>query len=270
MSTFKRFCDFCGGIALFVGALFLFREFMTFSPDGEPPLREKWALFLTDAGRDCRPYIGLVILLALSLLVGILFRRLPFVGFAFATLPFLQALSMLRDGYLYERPMLYLLLGALPIIGNLFDALHRDANDGRHRAFWLGNVSSLLVLGFCLLILWRLDAIKSVTDIYSLYRFDQTLFTASAEVDVDMLRQFAAIYGAGIVISLLFCGAYWIDVIPTAIPLVIALPRQVMGTLGPHGELLLALMILCFACRLTVMVTGAPWKRKQKHKGFTP
>jgi len=263
MSSFKKFCDFCGGIALFVSVFFVFREFMSFSVEDDPTLREKWTFFLTETERDVRPFLGLVGLLALSLLVGILCRRLPFVGFAFATLPFLQALSMLRDGYLYERPMLYLLLGALPIVGNLFDALHRDSLNGRHRAFLLGNVSSLLVLGFCLLILWRLDVVKDATDVHGLRRFDQTVF-ASLEHDLAFLKQYAVLYGIGIATSLLFCGAYWIDLIFAALPLTLALPRQIMGTLGPHSELLLSLMILCLICRLALMVAGTPWRSKKK------
>ena len=263
MSAFKKFCNFCAGIALFVGVFFVFREFMSFSVEDDPALREKWAFFLIEAERDCRPMLGLIGLLALALLVGILFHRLPFVGFAFATLPFLQALSMLRDGVLYERPMLYLLLGALPIVGNLFDALHRDSLDGRHRAFLLGNVSSLLVLGFCLLILWRLDVVKDATDVHGLRRFDQTVF-ASLEHDLAFLKQYAVLYGIGIATSLLFCGAYWMDVTLAALPLGIAFPRWIMGTLGPHGELLLALMILCLVCRLALMAAGTPWKKKEK------
>lgn len=262
MSAFKKFCDFCGGIALFVGALFLFREFMSFSPEQIVTLREKWTLFLSESEQDVRPYLGLVGLLALSLLVGILCRRLPFVGFAVATLPFLQALSMLRDGYLYERPMLYLLFGALPIIGNLFDALHRDSLDGRHRAFVLGNVSSLLSLGFCLLILWRISVLKDAVELDELRRFDQTLLSA-AEENLSHLRQLAALYGVGIAVSLAFCGAYWLDVILAALPLIWALPRQIMGTLGPHSELLLSLMILCLCCRLALMAAGTPWGKKK-------
>lgn len=268
MSTFKKFCDFCGGLALLVASLFLFREFMAFSPEGMPPLREKLSLFLDieAASRNFRPHLGLIALLALTLLVGLLVRKLPFLGLTVATLPFLQALSMLRDGYLFEHPMLYLLLTALPIVGNLYDALHRDSLDGHHRAFVLANVSSLLVLGFCVLILWRLKVVGNTLDIYEYKRFDQTIFASAAQSDFAFLRQYAIVYAIGIAISLLFCGAYWLDLILASLPLAFALYRQLLGTLGPHSELLLALMILCFVCRLAITVAGTPWKQKKKVK----
>ncbi len=264
MGAFKRFTDFCTGIALFVSSFFLFREFMAYSPDGDPSTREKIKLFFSEnAWRDYRPYLWLVGLLALSLFIGIVAKRLPSLGFAFATLPFLHALVMFRDGNLYERPMLYLLLTILPLAGNLFDALSRDADDGRHRAFVLANVSSLLVLLFFALLLWRREVIAGA-DVSRLKPFDQHIFFGIEELDVSFWKSFAIAYAVGIAVSLLFRGAYWIDLILAAIPLIPAAKRQLMGTLGPHSELILALMIACFVCRLAITVAGTKWERKVK------
>ncbi len=267
MGAFKRFCDFCSGIALFVACFFLFRAFMVFTPDGDPSLREKLKLFFGEnAWLDYRPYLWLVGLLALSLLVGVLARRLPSVGFAVAALPFLQALLMLRSGTLYERPMLYLLLTALPLVGNLFDAVTRDRDDGHHRAFVLANVSSLLVLMFAALLLWRATVAVPADDasLYEMKPFDRTVYLAALENDLSFLRYYAVAYAVGIGVSLCFRGAYWIDLILAAIPLAAALRQQLLGTLGPHSELLLALMTLCFTCRLALTVAGMGWKKKAK------
>lgn len=265
MGAFKKFADFCAGIALFVLSFFLLREFFGFTPADDPALREKWRIFVEENPvRDYRPYLGLIGLLALSLLIGTVCRRLPTVGFAVATLPFLQVLSMLRDGCLYEHPMFYLLLSALPIVGNLLDAIHRDRLDGRHRAFWLANGASLLVLGFLFLLLWRLRTSAEATDIYELSRFDQKLFAAAAEHDLSFWKTYAVVYAASIAVSLAFCGAYWIDAILALLPIGFALSRQIMGTLGPHGELLLSLMILALLCRLALMAAGTGWGKKEK------
>ena len=269
MGAFKRFCDFCCGIALFVACFFLFREFMVFRPEGDPSLREKLKLFFFEnTWRDYRPYLALVGLLALSLLVGAIFRRRPTICFAFAVLPLLHALSMLQRDNLYERPMLYVLLTALPLVGNLFDAITRDRGDGRHRALVLGNVSSLLVLLFAVLVLWRASVAVPTDEwpVADMKPFDRTVALAALEIDISFLRYYAIAYAVGIGVSLCFCGAYWIDLILAAIPLAAALRQQLFGTLGPHSELLLALMILCFVCRLALTVAGTGWKKKSKNK----
>ena len=270
MGSFKRFTDFCGGIALFVASFFLFREYMAYTPDGEPALREKIKLFLSEtAWRDYRPYLWLVGLLALSLLVGIVLRRLPSVCFAFVALPFLHALWMFRDGTLYERPMLYLLFTLLPLAGNLFDALSRDAEDGRHRAFALANVSSLLVLLFFVLLIWRCNAVMDA-DVSLLKPFDRDIFFGVEELDVSFWKYFAAAYAVGIVVSLLFLGAYWIDLLLAAAPLIPAMKRQLMGTFGPHSDLVLALMIACLVCRLAVMIIEPPQNKKVRPRRNAP
>lgn len=269
MGAFKRFCDFCCGIALFVACFFLFREFMIFRPEGDPTLREKLKLFFFEnTWRDYRPYLGLLGLLVLSLLVGAIARRWSSIGFAFAALPFLHVLSMLGRDILYERPMLYVLLTALPLVGNLFDAITRDRDDGRHRSFVLANVSSLLVLLFAALVLWRASVAIPTDDmpLAEMKAFDRTVAAAALENDLSFLRHYAIAYAVGIGISLCFCGAYWIDLILAALPLVAALRQQLFGTLGPHSELLLALMILCLVCRLALTVAGTGWKKKSKNK----
>ncbi len=263
MGAFKRFADFCGGIALFSACFFLLREFIPYAPNTDVALREKWRLFLLEhAWRDYRPYLGLIGLLALSLFVGIVCRRLPSLCFAVATLPFLQAMFMLYDGRFYERPMLYVLLTALPLAGNLFDALHRDSLDGRHRAFILANVSSALALGFFVLLLWRMRATADTHNIYEQSRFDQAILLAT-DAAPTLWKTYAALYAASITVSLLFRGAYWLDALLALIPVLLALRRQILGTLGPHGVLILSLMILCLICRVALVSAGVVWKEKR-------
>ena len=264
MGAFKKFADFCAGIALFVASFYLFREFLFFAPADAPSLREKWQFFFEEnTVRDYRPYLGLIGLLALSLLIGTVCRRLPTVSFAVATLPFLQVLSMLRDGCLYTHPLFYLILSALPIVGNLYDAVHRDSLDGRHRAFLLANVSSLLVLAFLGLLIWRTRVTADVVNMHELSRFDQNVFVAAEESALSVWKTYAAVYAVGIAVSLAFRGAYWLDALLALPPLVLALRRQILGTLGAHAELLLALMILCFLCRLALMAAGTGWRKKE-------
>ena len=270
MSTFKKFACFCGGIALFCACFFLFREFMSFSPVEPVSLREKWEMVFVDglAGRDYRPYLGLIATLLLSLLVSGLLKEWPAIGLAASALPFLQALFMLRDDLLYERPMLYLLLSALPIIGNLWDALQRDAEDGRHRAFWMANASALLALGFFILLLWRQEAVAEAADVYELSRFDQALFFAAESAPLVLWRNLALTYAALIAVSLALRGAYWLDLLLSVLPIFPILQRQIAGTLGPHSELTLALVFVCAVCRLAVMIAGTPWKECKRESAL--
>ena len=67
MSAFKKFTDFCGGLAAFAAIFYLFREFMPFKPKEEPEsLLAKVKLFFSDEPQfEYRPYLMLIILLLL-------------------------------------------------------------------------------------------------------------------------------------------------------------------------------------------------------------
>ena len=68
MSYFKKFTDFCAGVAAFVASLLLIRDYMDFSPDKENPAK-KLTQFLEDsATNDYKMLIFIVLLLVLSVL----------------------------------------------------------------------------------------------------------------------------------------------------------------------------------------------------------
>ena len=108
MSYFKKFTDFCAGVAAFVAAVFFIRKYMVFEPE-EPPttlpgvstdeigetleaVTEKFPgkleQFLTpDAYNDYSLLLPLIFLLLLSAILGRVFARLPYVCFAISLLP---------------------------------------------------------------------------------------------------------------------------------------------------------------------------------------
>ena len=108
MSYFKKFTDFCAGIAAFVAALFLLRHYMEFvPPNTEEDAPSKFSQFLTDsATADYKMIISLVLLLTLSVIISIVFRKLPYVAFTFSIIPAAYVGFMFETNILYEQELL--------------------------------------------------------------------------------------------------------------------------------------------------------------------
>ena len=134
MSYFKKFTDFCAGVAAFVASLLLIRDYMDFSPDKENPAK-KLTQFLEDsATNDYKMLIFIVLLLVLSVLLGILFRKLPYVCLAFSIIPAVyicvafQTTISASTTVLYEQEPLFLVVAALHVIGNLAECIAQESH----------------------------------------------------------------------------------------------------------------------------------------------
>ena len=114
MRYYKRFSDFCGGVSAFFALMYLFTQYMSFHPVNVESTKEKLLRFFEEgASKDYRSYLLLVLLLVGALVIGNIFSRFPSVGFLASLFPMAQAMMMLREGQLYERPMQHILLGLL-------------------------------------------------------------------------------------------------------------------------------------------------------------
>lgn len=266
MSPFKTFTDFLSGFCAFVASFFLFREFLQFSPAENLSLGERLSLFFgTELLCDYRTYALLAVLFLLSALVGRCLCRYPTLTFPFSLLPFLYTFSLFRDGLLDERPMLYLLLGALGVCGGMADVIVADRQDGKRRCAVIGNGTALLTVGLCALVLWRADTVASLaesTPLAELSRFDRALVSAPA-VDGDAWLWLAALLLCSVLFGLLFQGAYWIELLLTLPVSVLAWLWYADGRLAPHGELLLVLLTVTLLCRLSFTLLGGKTKKEQ-------
>ena len=254
MSPFKAFTDFLGGICAFVASFFLVREFLSFAPAEGLPVGERLKLFFdVQTLPNYRVYAVLALLFVLAVAVGRLLRRFPAVVFPFSLLPFLYALSLYRAGLLPQRPMLYLLLGALLAVGAIADVMIADGRDGKRRRAIVSNLSALLCAGLCLLVLWRA---KAAPQAEVLSHFDAAFQASTTPFVLEPWIRIAVLLVLSSVAGFCFFGAYWIELILTLPPAVLAWVWYADGTLAPHGEILLALLTVTLLCRLGFTLTG--------------
>lgn len=271
MNYFKRFSDFCAIFAIFAATIYTLRKFMSFNPANAEGMKEKLKLFFSkDYVRDYRAYLLLVILLAVSVTVGILLERFPYVGFAASLAPMLQILLMLGNGKLYESPMLYVILGIAHVMGSIVHALYLDRADGKRRAFICVNLGGITLSAFGLWV-WRiaeqlalLGAIPDEESIAELGAFDSAILLGIESGAPSLIINITAMIFVGVAISLLLRDIYFIDAIIAAIPFgySVYLVAAEKLLLFPLPIILITLIYLIF--RLLVLVCEPMSKKTQK------
>lgn len=271
MRYYKRFSDFCGGVSAFFALMYLFTQYMSFHPVNVESTKEKLLRFFEEgASKDYRSYLLLVLLLVGALVIGNIFSRFPSVGFLASLFPMAQAMMMLREGKLYERPMQHILLGLLFCLGFVADALMRDRVDGKRRAYTLTNLCGVVFALVGVAVSWRsrklLATELSEEAIEALSYADLSIYHAAETEDVKILLTFSALIAATVLISLLLRDIYFLDSILAVGPLVyiIYLFHAEKLTLFPMAILILAAFY--FICRMLVMHFEPMRLAKKKEK----
>lgn len=243
MSLFKKFTDGCAGVAAFFAGVFFIRKYMEFEPEealtkasgavteafGEASeavssaskeLPGKLEQFLTPtADADYSMLIPLIALLILSAVLGRVFRRLPYVCFGISLLPAMTIAYMYGAGMLYEQIGMFLILGALHVIGNLVDCLLRDREDGGHRAAIAAKISTAVPAVFCFYVMRRGARIPT-ENLDKLSHFENELFFGMTERDVEIMTRLGIMLLVLLGITLLLYNVYFIDAILSIIPFV--------------------------------------------------
>lgn len=221
MNYFKKFSDFCAVFAISAAAVYTLRKFMSFNPADTEGITEKLKLFFSkDYFRDYRAYLVLIMLLTASLIVGVVLERFPYVGFTLSLVPMLQILLMFGDGKLYERPMLYVILGITHVLGNIVHSLYLDRADGKRRGFICVNLAgiSLSTLGFWV---WRRAGQLSLLDeeaAAELGSRDAAILLGVEDGAQSIILKLSIIILISVVISIVLRDVYFIDAIIAAIP----------------------------------------------------
>ncbi len=254
MTYFKKFTDFVCGAMLFVAALFLIKEYMSFVPEdklyeldwalkeGLTTLPSKLSQFLhLSTPKSYTAYPLLLGSLAVSLIVGRVFAKLPSVCFAVAFLPFLQILYMLDTGRLYEQKELYLIAGSLHLLGNAADALMRDRQDGRHRLFRIAKISMSVPLCVCAVFFWLLPQRESAA----------RYITDSLVHETKVL---AIMFAIILAISLILYNVYFVDALLSLVPLGYTVYAVYARTLSFCPVLFLACAVICTAVQFMLML----------------
>ena len=258
MSYFKRFADFCAGFALFSAVIYLFRQFMAYTPKEEVSLLEKLKLFFNSGARlDYKEYLPLLLLLLLSFIVSLAFHRLPYVCFAVSVLPLLQLISMYTSDRLYERPMLYVILVGMHSLGCLTECVRRDREDRRRRSALGTDAVALIAIGFCLYVL-RLIPKLATMEIVQMSLFERKIFFSLENANTSIFWKLAVIYAAAVLLRWLLRDLYYLDAALAAIPFGYTLYLWHGGRIPFHGSFLVTLAAVYLIARLIVMLSCHP------------
>lgn len=274
MSYFKRFTDFCAGFAAFVAAIFFVRKYMAFVPKEAPTgseaslgteaisdlteqmtekLPSKLEQFLEPTEKaDYSLLIPLILLLLLSAILGRVLKKLPYVCFGISLLPAMMIAYTFESNTLHTQIPLFLIVAILHVIGNIYECLVRDSEDGRHRASIAAKISSAIGVVACFGVLWK-GAQTPPENIDKLNHFERKIFCEMTANDVSILTQLGWIFLALLVISLLLYNVYFIDAILSLIPASFAIYQTASGYLTLAPLLFCALAVITAITHIALM-----------------
>ena len=293
MSLFKKLTDFCAGIAAFVGSLFLLQKYMLFEPldtqeyiewlsyeikysdgklspsmlDGITEAPSKLNQFFTPKlanEYDYRLLAILIVTLAISILVGLIFKKLPYVSFFFSLIPAVEITYLFTKERLYTQIGLFLIAGALHIAGSIFECIIRDKEDGRHRLWVCAKISLLFPAAFCLLC-------TKLTDVISIEGIDDKLpifkdlaFKMTNPNNMEIVTKIGWMYVIIFAVAMVFYNVYFIDTILTAIPLIYTIHMLYSENLSFNPALFTVLAAICFMTHIALCTCESNLSRKEQ------
>ncbi len=289
MSLFKKFTDFCGGIAAFMGGLFIIQKYMAFKPKTDEEYIDwitentelaseeiesitaapgKMSQFLTPeltSNNDYRPIIILTALLVIAVLVSRICQRLPYVGFTVALFPAMIATYLFCKGTLFNQPSLFVVLTLVFVVGNAVDCVIRDRNDGRHRLWLCAKISMFVPSLLCLILATASKLLPEEGMEDKLSVFSELATNVSDEL-FDVLIIAGVIYLAILVISSLLFNVYFIDLILSLVPLAYIAYQLYNIPFSVFVPVLLVLAIICFITNLLLCVFENNLSQKEQQQ----
>ena len=258
MAYFKRFTNFCGGFVAFMAILHLIAEYMSFKlTDDEMALGKTKVFFNAERPEAYRGYVIMIALFALSIIVGRVFERLPYVTLAVSLLPLYQTVNLFAGGKFERFSTLYLLLAVLHTVGSIAHALVLDKADGKRRGFITAAVLGT-ILSAAGVWVWRrasdLLAYEDPLALEGLSKFELDLAVAAELGAHELILDIAIMIAISVVISLILRDIYFVDAILAVVPLVYAVNKVlVKGQLEIFRELTLILCTLYFVVRVALV-----------------
>ena len=244
MTLFKKFTDFCAGIAAFVGGLFLLQKYMVFEPreleeylewlsneikySGGGTTEEiteapsKISQFFTPDlinGYDYRILAILVLSLIISVLIGRIFKRLPYVCFFFSLIPIVIATHAFTQKLLFVQIGLFFAVCALHASGNIVECILRDREDGKHRLWVCAKISLLFPAALCLFCTKIAEKIPTEDIDKKLDIVGDLAFKMIKPENMEAITKIGWMYLIIFIIGVLLYNVYFIDTVLTAIPL---------------------------------------------------
>ena len=279
MTLFKKLTDFCAGIAAFVGGLFLLQKYMVFKPLDDKEYIEWLADEIKYSGGtmpesvteapskikqfftpglineyDYRLLAILIVTLAFSILLGILFCKLPYVCFGVSLIPAVEIIYLFSQERLYTQIGLFLIAGLLHIAGNVFECIARDKEDGRHRLWICAKISLLFPAALCLFFTKIADKIPTEGLDGKLSIFKELAFKMTKPENMEIVTKIGWMYLIIFAVAMLLYNVYFIDTILTAIPLVYTIHLLYSGNLSFNPVLFALLAAICFMTHVALCV----------------
>ncbi len=287
MSLFKKFTDFCAGVAAFVGGLFIIQKYMAFKPktDAEyiqwisknPDYSKEYVETVTEApGKfsqfttpaltrniDYRPLILLVVLFIVAIAIGRIVKKYPHVCFAVSLLPAISVAYFVFQGTLQTQPGLFITLSFLFVLGNLVECILRDKEDGGHR-LWIASRISITVPAFACLAFTVLPMIISTKEIKKdLIAFPELLFGVNDTV-TEILVIAGIMFATVLLISTLLYNVYFVDAVLSAVPLGYLIFVLYGEKFTAFTSMLLFCAVICFtSCLLLCLFENNLSKKEQ-------
>jgi hypothetical protein len=213
---------------------------------------------------DYRLLAILIVTLAISILVGLIFKKLPYVSFFFSLIPAVEITYLFTKERLYTQIGLFLIAGALHVAGSIFECIIRDKEDGRHRLWVCAKISLLFPAAFCLLC-------TKLTDIISIEGIDDKLpifkdiaFKMTNPNNMEIVTKIGWMYVIIFAVAMVFYNVYFIDTILTAIPLIYTIHMLYSENLSFNPALFTVLAAICFMTHIALCTCESNLSRKEQ------
>ena len=269
MKYLKRFTDFCGGFAAFAAIIYSVGQFIMYNPSDEMGTIEKVKhFFFGDYSRNFNAYVIMISLFTVSVVLGVIFERFPFVSLSVSMLPLLWTLFMFASGWLYEKPMLYVILALIHSSGSIIYAVLLDRAYGKRRAFWCVNAVGTLIGVLCLAV-WRRSAVLGTADftedeLRELSDIDNEIFIGLEDGSAKILLIIGVMLFVTVLVSILLRDIYYIDVILCAVPCVYSLRAFFTEELTVFGGVAFSVVAIYFVMRVFIMLSEPMRSEKLK------
>lgn len=269
MKYLKRFTDFCGGFAAFCAIVYSMGQFIMYTPADEISTVEKFKhFFFGNYTKNFNAYVVMISLFVISLVVGVIFERFPFVSLSVSLLPLMWTLFMFASGWLYERPMLYVILALVHMSGSIIYAVLLDRVDSKRRAFWCVNVFGTLLGALCLAAWRKSEIMRSMTfkddEILDFSDIDNEIFIGLADDSAKLLLIIGVLLLVTVIVSLLLRDLYYIDVILCAVPCIYSLRAFFTEELTTFGGVVFSAVAVYFVMRIFIMLSEPMRVKKLK------
>ena len=265
MRYFKRFGDFCSGFACFAALIWLFAEFKMSTFKEDIGFKEKIKYFFEESERLANKLmLVLAVMLVISILASVVFKRIPYVALLFSVPPLMLSVDMVKDGYIENYPMMYILFCGIAVLSGVWECISRDRLDGGHRVGFAGDAVALAASG-SMFFIWKRAEFLSLGEsfyIVELNHFDLEIYENLENMNIKIFLVLACVYLGLALVSLLLKDIYFIDAILATVPLVVTVYMWSAGKLTAHAELVVTASAVYFAVRLISALSGRSYSKQ--------